>query len=457
VTTPVPPTAEPHAQPRAASGGDRVPVEPARVEAAKRAVAVVFGVNGFLFASWVARLPAVRDLLHITPGRLGLLLLSISVGSVSTLLIAGFVVHRLGPRMACLVSASTMVGGLVVAAMTPAMPVLVVALALVGCGTGVWDVSMNVEGAGVERLLGRPVMPRFHAGFSLGTVGGAAGGAAAAALSIPVAVHVGVLAVLGLGVVVVALRSFLGPQAWGWQDADGASCDDSASEPAEAGGRKGSGVLQAWREPRTVMIGLLALGMAFAEGSANDWLALGLVDGYQVGHAVAALGFGVFVTAMTAARMVGPWTLTRFGRVLSLRTGALMVAAGVLAVVAGPHLLAVAGRPAALALAGVGALAWGSGAALGFPVAMSAASDEPRLAAARVSVVSTIGYLAFIAGPPLLGLLADHVGVVRALLGVGAAVLLSLAAAGAAREPAEADRSFPDAAGRRLGGRHAVQ
>ena len=407
-----------------------VTVEPARVEVAKRAVAVVFGINGFLFASWIARLPAVRDLLHVTPGQLGLLLLSISVGSVSTLLAAGVVVHRLGPRRACLVSASTMVGGLIVAAMTPPMPVLVVALALVGCGTGVWDVSMNVEGAGVERLLGRPVRPRFHAGFSLGTVAGAGGGAAAAALGIPLAVHVGVLAVIGLAIVAVSVRSFLGPQVWGWEP-------EPDSEPgAGEGRRRGSGVLQAWREPRTLMIGLLVLGMAFAEGSANDWLALGLVDGYRVDHALGALGLGVFVTAMTAARMVGPWTLARYGRVRTLRAGALMVALGVLAVVSGPALMTAAGRPAALALAAVGALAWGCGAALGFPVGMSAASDEPRLAAARVSVVSTIGYLAFIAGPPLLGQLADHVGVVRALLGVGAAVLLSLLAAGSAREPA---------------------
>jgi cyanate permease len=407
-----------------------VTVEPARVEVAKRAVAVVFGVNGFLFASWIARLPAVRDLLHVTPGQLGLLLLSVSVGSVSTLLAAGFVVHRLGPRRACLVSASTMVGGLIVAAMTPPMPVLVVALALVGCGTGVWDVSMNVEGAGVERLLGRPVMPRFHAGFSLGTVAGAGGGAVAAALGIPLAVHVGVLAVLGLAIVAVSVRSFLGPRVWGWEPGTG------TDQGADGGRRRGSGVLQAWREPRTLMIGLLVLGMAFAEGSANDWLALGLVDGYRVDHALGALGLGVFVTAMTAARMAGPWTLARYGRVRTLRGGALMVAVGVLAVVSGPALLDVAGRPAALALAGAGALAWGCGAALGFPVGMSAASDEPRLAAARVSVVSTIGYLAFIAGPPLLGQLADHVGVVRALLGVGVAVTLSLLVAGSAREPA---------------------
>jgi fucose permease len=180
-------------------------------------------------------------------------------------------------------------------------------------------------------------------------------------------------------------------------------------------------------------IGLLALGMAFAEGAANDWLALGLVDGYRVQHAVAALGLGLFVTAMTVARMVGPWTLSRAGRVVALRSGAVLVAIGVTAVVLGSALRGPVGLPAALVVAALGSLAWGAGAALGFPVAMSAAADDPRFAAARVSVVSTVGYTAFLAGPPLLGLLGDHVGVLRALLGVGAAVLLSLATAGAAR------------------------
>lgn len=392
-----------------------------RLESAKRAVAVVFGVNGFLFASWVARLPAVRDILEMTPGRLGLLLLAVSAGSVSTLLTAGVIVHRLRPRRACLVAALVMTASLVVVSATPSIPVMAGALVLVGAGTAVWDVAMNVEGAGVERMLGREIMPRFHAGFSLGTVAGAGAGAGAAGLDIPLFWHLTTLSVLSFAVVAVAVRWYVGPRVWGW-------------EP-EASSRGSSGVLRAWREPRTLVIGLLALGMAFAEGAANDWLAVGLVDGYGVNHAVAALGFGVFVTAMTIARLVGPWTLQRFGRVPALRVGALLVAAGVLAVQAGSAVRGTTGLAVALVLATLGALAWGAGAALGFPVAMSAASDEPRFAAARVSVVSTIGYVAFLAGPPLLGLLGDRVGVIRALLGVGAAVLLSLVAAGAARPP----------------------
>jgi cyanate permease len=415
----------------------------ARWERAKRGVAVVFGVNGFLFATWISRLPAVRDLLHVSPGRLGLLLFSVSVGSVSTLPVAGFFVHRLGTRRACLSATTVMICALAVCGATPAIPLLVVALALVGIGTGLWDVSMNVEGAGVERLLGRAVMPRFHAGWSLGSVAGAGGGALAAALGVPVWAHVGVLAAVGWGTAAVAVRRFVGADAWGVRDEEEASdggrpAEDGADDRAVA---KGSGIAAAWREPRTLAIGLLALGMAFCEGSANDWLALGLVDGYRVDHAIAALGFGLFVTAMTGARMVGPWTLERWGRVRSLRWGAAAVLVGVLAFVGGSWLPDAVGLVPALVLAAAGALAWGTGAALGFPVAMSAASDDPRMAAARVGVVSTVGYTAFLAGPPLLGLLGDHVGVVRALLGVVVAVLLSLVCAGAARRPRSATPS----------------
>lgn len=416
-------TSTSRAQP-AGPSADGSRAHPARLEAAKRAVAVVFGVNGFVFASWISRLPAVRDILGMTPGELGLLLLCVSFGSVTTLVVSGVVVHRLGPRRACLVAASLMTAALAVVSLTPPLGLLAVALVLVGAGTGLWDVAMNVEGAGVERLLGRPIMPRYHAGFSFGTVAGAAVGAGAAGLHVPVAWHLVTVCALGFASVAVAVRWYVGPEVWAFTG------DDAA--PAVRGS---SGVLRAWREPRTLMIGLLVLGMAFAEGAANDWLAVGLVDGYRVSHAVAALGFGFFVTAMTTGRLVGPWILARFGRVRALRTSALLVAVGVLAVQVGAELREPVGIVAALALAAVGALTWGGGAALGFPVGMTAAADDPRFAAARVSVVSSIGYVAFLAGPPLLGLLGDHVGVIRALVGVGAAVLLSLVAAGAAREP----------------------
>ena len=393
---------------------ERTAEDTRRVERAKIAVAAAFAINGFTFASWIARVPAARDQLGLSAAQLGLLLLCMSVGSVLALPASGPVVHRFAPGRSALAAGALAVTGLMVLAGGLALasaPLAGLGLFLGGSGIGIWDVSMNVEGADVEQRLGRAIMPRFHAGFSLGTVGGALVGAATALAGVPLALQLVVTGVVVLAALAVATRSFL-----------------PVVEP-EHGEEKGrSGVGRAWRERRTLMIGLLVLAFAFAEGVANDWIAIALVDGYDVSGSVAAVGFGVFVASMTVARVVGTSLLDRYGRVPVLRGTAVSAVLGVLVFVFAPSV------PLAL----VGAVLWGIGAALGFPVGMSAASDEPERAAARVSVVSSIGYTAFLAGPPLIGFLAEATGVLRALLVVLALMAVSMLAIGAARPPAAA-------------------
>jgi MFS family permease len=182
-------------------------------------------------------------------------------------------------------------------------------------------------------------------------------------------------------------------------------------------------MLAAWREPRTLLIGLLVLVMAFAEGTANDWLAVAFVDGHEVSEPVGAAAFGVFVTAMTVGRTAGTVALDAWGRVPVLFGATMLATAGSL-VVAFANVW-----PLAMA----GAALWGLGASLGFPVGMSAAADEERVAAARVSVVAVIGYTAFLAGPPVVGLLGDRVGVLKALLVVPLLLVPALALVPAVR------------------------
>ncbi|HZI96194.1 MAG TPA: MFS transporter [Actinomycetales bacterium] len=378
---------------------------------ARTAVALVFALNGFAFASWASRVPEVRTALDLSPGALGLLLLSIAAGSVLSLPASGPLVHRVGAARVVAGAAVVDGGGLALAgAGVAAGEVALTAggLFLLGVGSGSWDVAMNVEGAAVERELARSIMPRFHAAWSLGTVAGAGLGAVAAALSVPVAAHL-LGAALVAGLLPAALvRSFL-PAA-------------AEADPGEVA-RPLRGAMRAWTEPRTLVIGVMVLAMAFTEGTANDWLAVALVDGYGVGPAVGASGFAVFVTAMTAGRLVGPALLDRFGRLAVLRGSMLLAGVGVLVVVFGEWLPLVA----------LGTVVWGVGASLGFPVGMSAAADDPEHAAARVAVVSTIGYTAFLAGPPLIGFLADSVGTLSSLLVVAVLIVPSVLAVGAAR------------------------
>ncbi|MEJ2853216.1 MULTISPECIES: MFS transporter [unclassified Saccharothrix] len=369
------------------------------VRAAVAGVSVTFGLNGVAVASWFARVPTARDALGLDAGALGLLLLSMSAGAFLAMLTAGEVIHRLGPRRAARVSVLGVATGLAVAGVAtgtfPSTPATAVGIFVLGYGSGTCNVAMNVEAAAVERLLGRTVMPRFHAIWSLGTVV-AAGLAAVAAAVLPVTAHLVAVAAVVAGGTLVAVRSF------------------RFGGDAERGG---SGVLEAWREPRTLLIGLLVLVLAFTEGTANDWVAVAFVDGYGFGPAAGAVVFGVFVATMTLGRVVGTRALDRWGRVPVVATTMLLAAGGVALVV-------LSGSPVA-AVAGVAL--WGLGTSLGFPVGMSAAADGDARTAARVGVVAVIGYTAFLAGPPVVGLLGARVGVLAALLVVPLALVPALA------------------------------
>ena len=377
------------------------------VTPARNAVTVAFVLNGFGFASLFSRVPDIRAGLDLDNGALGLLLLAGALGSVLALPTAGALIRRSSAATvvrsgAVLVCVGLGLAGIGVDVVGTAAAAAV-GLFVYGVGTGVWDVAMNVEGAEVERGLGRAIMPRFHAGWSLGSVSGAGVGVLVTALGVPMAGHLALVAVLVLAVL-RATRDFL------------------PVEPEEA--HAGSAA-SAWREPRTLAIGLMVLAFALTEGAANDWLALALIDGYDAPRWLGVAGFAVFVVAMTAGRLLGTVVLDRYGRVPVLRATAVLALAGLLLLVWGPHPV----------LVGIGVVAWGLGASLGFPVGMSAGADDPARAAARVSVVSTIGYAAFLAGPPVLGFLGDRVGTLESLLVVAVLLVPTVLLVSVAREP----------------------
>jgi MFS family permease len=370
----------------------------AAVTRARNAVAIVFAVNGFALSSWMSRIPEARDALTASPAQLGSLLLAISAGAMIALPLAGGLIDRFGA--ASVVTAAAVLDAAGVASSSVCTGVLGdywltgAGLLAVGLGSGVWDVAMNVEAATVEHALRRAIMPRFHAAFSLGTVIGAGLGVVASALAIPIAVHL-----VAAAAVVAVLPALATP----------------ALLPARSNNRSRfdrERQWRAWAEPRTLIIGLMVLAMALTEGTANDWLAVAIVDGYKAPHWLGATAFTVFLTAMTAGRMGGTFVLDRYGRLPVLWSTMIASGIGVLLVVFGTWM------PLVL----FGAALWGLGSALGFPVGMSAAADNPEHSAARVSVVSTIGYTAFLAGPPVLGYLGDRLGTLHAMLLV--AVLL---------------------------------
>ena len=389
-------------------------IDMTRAIRARNGLFAVFAANGFALASWMARVPDVKDLLQLTPGQLSVLLLSISVGALVGLPTAGWISSRIGAKNTVRLAILITVPGLVLAALAVdvggSMYLALPGLLLLGLGNGIWDVAQNLEGTVVERGVGRAIMPWFHAAFSGGTVVGALVGAGIVALRIPIFAHIAVVAVVVAAAALAATGPFL-------------SASGEAGAPAKDRGEDAAPSGSAWGEPRTLLIGLMVLAAAFTEGTANDWMAVAFVDGHGIDNALGVVALAVFLTFMTAGRVFGTVLLDRYGRVAVLRLMFVLAIVGCLLVVFAPAPLAF-----------VGAAVWGVGASLGFPVGMSAAADDPARAPMRISVVSTIGYGAFLGGPPLLGFLGDHVGVLKALLVVGLVSLVALLVVPAAKE-----------------------
>lgn len=378
----------------------------------RNAMFVVFAACGFALAAWVSRTPAVRDSLGASTGHMGWLIFAIAGGAIVGLLSAGVLIGRFGARPVIRTALLVAAAGLVVVAVGAALTsssLVFAGLLVFGLGFGTCDVSMNVAGAAAERALGRTVMPIFHAMYSIGTLTGAALGVLATHLGVPVGVHFAVAAVLLVLAVVPAVR--LVPAGVG--RAGGPQTTLSAAER-----------LAVWRDPRTLLIGLMVLGMGFAEGAAEDWLPLATVDGYGVSETIAAAMFGIFVVTMTIGRLAGVLLIERFGRVAMLRASALVAAIGLTITIFGPS----------ATMAAIGIALWGLGTSLGLPVGMSAAADDPRTAAARVSAAATVGYAAFLFGPPVLAVLGEHVGLLHSFVAVLALVVVAGVIAPAARE-----------------------
>lgn len=392
----------------------------------RNAIFAIFFLSGLSLASWVARIPAVRDDVGLSTQGVGLVILAGSIGSIVGLIAAPWLMARFGARLGMIGVLVTVSVGLVLVGLggsvLPSVVLVAVGLVLFGFGNGAVDVMMNVEGAEAERELGKTVMPLMHAFFSFGTVAGAGLAAVASALALSVSIHLGIIAAVIAAAVVVAVR-FVPVR----EELGDDPHTDAPRDPWTVRLRRS---LSVWADVRLLLIGVVMLGMSFAEGSANDWLALAVVDGHGLDETTGAAIFTVFTIAITGARVLGGPFIDRFGRVLMLQV---MAGIGVV----GLALFIYASEPWMLI---VGTALWGIGCSLAFPVGMSAAADVPDRAdaAARVSAVAMIGYCAFLVGPPLIGFLGERFGILNGLL-----LLLGLMVVAGLAAPAARERNRP--------------
>ncbi len=269
----------------------------------------------------------------------------------------------------------------------PQLLTLFVTLFVLGFGNGGMDVSMNAQGVQVERFVGRSIISSLHGCFSLGAFTGAAIGAAVAQLEVPPLVHF-------LGVSVFGLAALSWIRRWLIPDAKDPRKSDAAAALAVP--------------PRSLwLLGALALCASVGEGAIADWGGLYLREVLGTSSGVAALGFAAFSVAMLVGRFSGDALVRRFGAPRLVRAGGVLAALGL-----GVALLL--NQPVIMLL---GFAAVGLGLSIVYPLVFSAAGNHPTVPAGRaVASVATVGYGGFLAGPPILGWLAELTSL-RAMMG----------------------------------------
>lgn len=381
---------------------------------ARRAISLVFFVNGFVLANWIARIPAIKHGLGINNGQMGTVLLGMALGALIAFPFAGRLIGDIGSARATTGFALALTVVLPLLSWAPSAVLLFAALVLFGAGNGGMDVSMNAQGVEVEHAWGRPILNSMHGFYSLGGFAGAGTGSLAAALGLAPHLHFAIVSVLGAAGLLRAHTALI------------------PDHPVE-GDHEPAPVFAL--PPRVLVpLGVVAACAAIGEGSMADWGALYLRNHLDTSAGIAALGFAAFSLAMLIARFAGDSLVARFGPDRIVRIGGLIAAAGL-------ALGLLADRPST-ALLGFAAI--GLGLASVYPLVFGAAGNRRDIPRGRaVASVATMGYSGFLLGPPLLGWVAQLTSL-RAALGIVVLLAFVIAMlAPAARRPSRSTATQP--------------
>ena len=388
---------------------DRQSVTMRRVRAARWAVLATFGINGLALSSWFPHIPAVQRKLDLSDGTLGLALLGTAVGALVATTASGWIIGRVGSLLATRVSVLALCAALPLPGLASNLPLLVLALVLLGASNGILDVAMNTQAVAVETRYRRPIMSTFHGFFSLGGLASSGLAVAIVASGVGTVAHLLIAAIILGGAALVASRWIL---------------PDEGS-PGSSGGPifvRPTGPL--------IALGIVGFCVLLSEGAIADWSAVYLRNSLDTGAGYAAAGYAVFSATMTLGRLMGDRLTSHFGPATLVRGGGAVVAIGL-----GSAL--ILGRPAAALL---GFACVGAGLSFVFPIVLSAAGRVRGVASgSALAAVTAVGYTGFLAGPPLIGFVAQGTSLRIALAIVAALGVLMIVLAPAVRQDGTAD------------------
>ncbi len=398
-----------------------------------RSITLFFAFFGVAWASWAVRLPEVKSLINLNTAELGIVLLIGSIGSLIALTTSNRLIERYGTKPILQFGLALFVLALAAAAFSAgfhwATGVALFAF-LLGFGVGVADVAQNVDGSVIEQKQGRSLMPRLHASYSLGAVIGAGYGALGSWLHFKIEWQTWALVPLA-GILLFFSNRHI-PAGTGQRQTDKSTDAGPGTESASVRPARRNAFSLLFSSS-LFLIGIGIFSITLVEGASNDWLALSLVDNYGATPANAGVGYACLVAAMTITRFYGGNLVDRWGRHIVLRRAALVGVAGILLIIVAPAIFG----GFALYVAWVAAALWGVGVALAFPLFLSAAGEGDE-SSRRVALVATCGYMAFLVGPPLLGLLGQTIGLLGMFWVLTACLIVAAFVAGALKPSAVA-------------------
>ncbi|MEZ0610617.1 MFS transporter [Fibrella sp. WM1] len=359
-----------------------------------RAVGLVFASDSVLFGSWVSHIPHVKASLQLDDAQLGMTLFAMPAGLITMNPLTGWLIGRLGPVQACFWAAVFLCLFMCIPVNAPNVLVLVGGLYGVGLSAALINVGMNTLATDVEKAHGISIMSSCHGMWSVGGMVGSGVAGLAIAQHIPPGVHVALMALLIL-ILTFLVRPTL------------QRIPLNVPEKASSFVRPNIDLF--------LMI-LIGLALAMGEGVAFDWSAVYLRETLGASSQVAALGFGAFSLTMTLGRFTGDVIIPHIGGRRWLFIGGIIGAVGLLLAVLFPY------PPVAL----VGFALLGAGCSLGAPILYGAALRVPGIApAAGLATFATFSFIGFLAGPPIIGFVADAFGLPWGLVFVAASLLIS--------------------------------
>jgi MFS family permease len=359
------------------------------------AVKIAFFVNGFIYASWISRLPRIQEIYHIDNGITGLVLLASSIGAVGAMPFTGWVIIKNGSRRITLFSAILYCAILPFISIMPGVVALVILFFAMGIVTGMLDVAMNAQAVMVEQQYKRPIMTSFHALFSIGMTLGAWSGALFVYLSTDLLLHFSAIVVASLIGVVWAAKNLI-------RDAPRSSTN--TSNPL-------------FRLPTSQLlnVGLIAFCCMLGEGAIGDWSVNYMKNITHAPKTLSPIGLSAFALAMTLGRIFGDRVRATIGDKKLITLGGIIATTGMSITLFFPFPYAAI----------IGFFLTGIGLSTIVPIAYSLAGNAKGLSSeVALAMVTTVGYSGFLLGPPVIGFLADWQTLRVALILVGALFIL---------------------------------